>query len=649
MRTTILLTVLLMSGIQQRSGHAACNEQDRPTSRYFAIEVVDAATGRGVPLVELETVDHQKFVTDSSGLIAVDEPDLLGQSVFFHVRSHGYEFAKDGFGIAGKALNVRSGGRERLELKRLNIAERLYRITGAGIYRDTVLLGREPPIREPLLAGKVVGCDSVLAAPYRGRIYWFWGDTLRPSYPLGNFHTTGATTPLVGQPQGPDPERGFNFDYFTGTDGFVRPMAEVPGDGPTWIGALTVLKEDDGQERMYASYVKIRPPLTPYEHGLVVWDDAAARFKKLVTFDDATPINLEPQLHTFQHTDSDGKRYVYFTGSFPWVRVPANHESLMDPTLYEGFSCLQPGAELKEQKLDRDADGRLRYSWKRATAPVHPQEEAKLIAAGKLKPGEAISALRDVDTGRTIIPHKGSVYWNEYRRHWVLIVSELGGESSHLGEIWYAEAPAPEGPWVYGRKIVTHERYSFYNPTQHPFFDRDDGRLIYFEGTYTRDFSGNPVATPRYEYNQLMYKLDLADPRLNLPGPIFQEQIGGPASAERQIAFFALRRESPSSIPVYAVGNGDVRKLALAKPQGPRQQPVFFALPTTMQNPPSTTTLLYELTGGGQQRRYSTADQLPASRRVGEPLCRVWRNPIDASFRWREEHGESIGSGGAQR
>ena len=38
--------------------------------------------------------------------------------------------------------------------------------------------------------------------------------------------------------------------------------------------------------------------------------------------------------------------------------------------------------------------------------------------------------------------------------------------------------------------------------------------MIYFEGTYTREFSGNPVATPRYDYNQLMYRLDLADPRL---------------------------------------------------------------------------------------------------------------------------------------
>ena len=40
------------------------------------------------------------------------------------------------------------------------------------------------------------------------------------------------------------------------------------------------------------------------------------------------------------------------------------------------------------------------------------------------------------------------------------------------------------------------------------------GRIIYFEGTYTNTFSGNPQPTPRYEYNQMMYRLDLADERL---------------------------------------------------------------------------------------------------------------------------------------
>ena len=68
------------------------------------------------------------------------------------------------------------------------------------------------------------------------------------------------------------------------------------------------------------------------------------------------------------------------------------------------------------------------------------------------------------------------------------------------------------------RKIVTHDKYSFYNPKQHPMFDADQGRTIFFEGTYTNMFSGNPDRTPRYNYNQVMYKLDLSDPQLKLHG-----------------------------------------------------------------------------------------------------------------------------------
>jgi hypothetical protein len=63
-------------------------------------------------------------------------------------------------------------------------------------------------------------------------------------------------------------------------------------------------------------------------------------------------------------------------------------------------------------------------------------------------------------------------------------------------------------------KVASHPKYSFYNPRHHSFMDEEGGRVIYFEGTYTESFSGNPVPTPRYDYNQVMYRLDLGDSRL---------------------------------------------------------------------------------------------------------------------------------------
>src|SRR5262245_7362546 len=203
-----------------------------PAPQPFAIEVVDEQTGRGVPLVELTTTSGVAYVTDSAGLIAFHEPGLMNQRVFFHVKSHGYEFRKDGFGMRGIALDISPGGSAQIKIKRLNIAQRLYRVTGEGIYRDSLLLARQPPIREPLLNAKVTGSDSGQNAIYHGRRYWFWGDTNWPAYPLGLFHTPGAVSQLPGS-SGLDPAQGVDMQYFTGDNGFARATAKMPGDGPT--------------------------------------------------------------------------------------------------------------------------------------------------------------------------------------------------------------------------------------------------------------------------------------------------------------------------------------------------------------------------------------------------------------------------------
>ena len=129
---------------------------DRP----FKIQVVDDRTGRGVPLVELRAVDQSTYYTDSAGVVALDEPAFMAVSTYFHVKSHGYEYPADGFGFRGVKLTPTAGGSSVLKIGRRNIAERLYRVTGGGIYRDSVLVGDRVPIREPLLNAQVVGSDS---------------------------------------------------------------------------------------------------------------------------------------------------------------------------------------------------------------------------------------------------------------------------------------------------------------------------------------------------------------------------------------------------------------------------------------------------------------------------------------------------------
>ncbi|MGI8982125.1 MAG: hypothetical protein ACR2FY_23080 [Pirellulaceae bacterium] len=479
------------------------------TDKPFEIQIVDDQSGRGVPLVELTTTSGVTFVTDSAGVIAFNEPGMMDQRVWFAVKSHGYEPPKDGFGIAGTAFDVKPGGKVILKIKRLNIAERLYRITGSGIYRDSVLLGREVPIKEPLLNSKVTGSDSVMLATYRGKLRWFWGDTTRPAYVLGLFEVPGATSELPAS-GGLDIEKGIDLAYFTGKDGFAKATCKMTGAGPTWIDGVAALKDAAGNERLYGAYVKIKPPLSIYRRGTCVWNDDKNEFER------AGDIPLDAPIFPFGRPfllEENGERFQAFGDPFPVARILARAENYADLSKYEAFTCLIPGSRLEKPQVERGADDQVVWGWKKDTSPVDSAAEAKLIAAGHLKADEVRFQLQDPKTQKKVAVHRGSVNWNDYRQKWISLFGQFGG-SSMVGEIWYAEADEPTGPWKAAVKIVTHDKYSFYNPVQHREFDREGGRFIYFEGTYTNSFSGNDHKTPRYDYNQVLYKLDLADERL---------------------------------------------------------------------------------------------------------------------------------------
>lgn len=614
---------------------------------YFRITVVDEQTGRGVPLVELRAVSETRYYTDSSGIAAIGDPEMMGQKVYFRVSSPGYEYPADGFGYHGLALSISPGGSAVIKVKRLNIAERLYRITGSGIYRDSILVGQKAPLRYPLLDGQVVGQDTVEVTPYQGKIYWFFGDTNRPSFPLGQFATSGATSLPPGH-GGLDPSVGVDLTYWTDPDGFSKKMIPLPGPGgPVWVGGLFTLTDAQGHERLLTHYARVNSAMVATEHGLAMLDDAAAQFKPIHTYDLGEP--LVPEGHPFRAT-AGGKTYLYFEpttgGAMPLVRAPADITQVTDPHAFEGFTCLVPGSRFdgENTKLDRGPDGHLVYAWKANTPALSYDQQRRLIASGKMRGDEAPFQLRDIETDAPVQSANGSTFWNPYRRDWVMIMTQSGGSPSRLGEVWFAEADTPAGPWLYAKKIVTHGGYTFYNPTQHPFFDQDGGRLIYFEGTYTDAFSDVKDLTPRYNYNQLMYRLNLADPRLSLPAPVYR--LAGPGGAARyatgagmtaadqwasvqSIPFYAVPpgRAADGLIPVYAARGS----LTTTRPAG--AEALFFALPTTpipSEKPAPEVVPLYEYTDPKTGRHgYAVDDKdAPAGAARGpQSLCRVWRNP----------------------
>jgi hypothetical protein len=379
----------------------------------FAIEVVDDQTGRGVPMVELQSTTSVRYYTDSNGVIAFDEPGLMNQKVFFGVASHGYEFAPDGFGIRGIVLETKPGTMAKLKIKRLNIAERLYRITGSGIYRDTVMLGRKPPIEEPLLNAQIAGQDGILNAVYHGKLYWFYGDTVKLSYPLGNFSMAGAVTEL---PDKIDPSVGFNLKYFLGPDGFTKPMAPMKGEGVIWLYGVVVLPDENGQERMLAYYQRRRGLGAVLENGFVIYNDEKEQFDKHSTVPVDAPIFPTGYPSRVKHQDGE---YIYFTAPYPALRVKADMKSYLDPATYEGYTCLKPGTRYvskEKAQLDRDGDGKLVWAWKKDTQPLNPRDQEDLIAAGKMKAEESPLRLTNVDDGKLVLLNNCSCFWNDYRK-----------------------------------------------------------------------------------------------------------------------------------------------------------------------------------------------------------------------------------------
>jgi hypothetical protein len=319
--------------------------------------------------------------------------------------------------------------------------------------------------------------------------------------------------------------------------------------------------------------------------------------------------------------------YLYFARGLPLWRVKAQRASYLDVGQCEAYTCLKEGATLERPEVDRDEQGAIRYLWRRNTPALGCKEQNDFVKGGYLKPEEALIQTQDVETGKPILIHGGSVYWNEYRGRWVMIALE-GWGTSMLGEVWYLEADTPVGPWVYARKVVTHEQYSFYNPKQHPEFAQDGGRVIYFQGTYSEFVSGNPTPTPYYDYNQIMYRLDLADARLVLPVPVYRtgasdkpfmtrRDVAAPAGLSAAPAFFACDRPGPGLVPVYLGG---------------AQPAAFYALAPDTDVKQATAAGLYQAGAAGYATDPNEIE--PGSGRPAKPLCYVWRNPLSPAIRF---------------
>jgi len=484
----IATAVIIASSIQAA-------EPVKVAAPWFGIHIVDEQTSRGVSLIELRTVNDIRCVTDNAGWIAFNEPGLMGRDVFFYLSGPGYEKEKDGYGYVGVRVTPRSGESTTIKLKRTTLAERLGRTTGQGMYRDSELLGL-PCALPNLNPSGVMGQDSVQAVPYRGRVFWLWGDTNVPQYPLGNYRTTCATGALDVKP-----EQGMAFDYFMdkAEPGKIRQMMPMKEQGAVWLFGLLTVSDPKGGEALIAHYGRHQGLVPADEHGVARFNDERGVFESALALPKAEGWRF-PQGNAVRVKDAEGD-WFYFACPFCQTRVRATLADVLTPGSYE---ALYFDAALRD------------WRWQHDHPPTTQGEALKLQLNGTMKPGKARYDLKDVATGKLVLMHNSSIAWNSWRKKWVLIGLQAGGrdDPSPLGEVWYAEADSVQGPWRRAVKVASHPRYSFYNPVHHDFLDAGGGRVIYFQGTWSLEFSGNPLAPARYDYNQLMYRLDLGEPGL---------------------------------------------------------------------------------------------------------------------------------------
>ncbi len=551
----------------------------------FVLRFVDADTGRPVPLVEIETFNAMRFVSDNLGCIAIQEPDLIGTRLRFVIRGNGYCYPHlDFLGERAVSSVIEPGRQLLISLKRTAAAERLYRITGAGRYRDSSLAGTTGV--DNCLPGRVIGLDSAIPVWWRNQLFCFWGDTLTTD--RLNLSASGGIVELA---DGSDPTLPVQVNYFSDNEGYALPMIDTGSPGFVWVETVLPLQYGRHGEILAARYVKHKTLEEAVETGFAVFQPAARKFSVIRRIKSG---RHHKSAHAVAVTHAGRPRFAVQ----PWEITEPDLKNFMNPASYINYTCLEQVSGAGEIQLGgqsyrvrRNRAGRPVFSWVQGGLPCSPVVQKTLLQAGLLQNDENWLQLTEIGSGRKNSDFSGSISWNSFREQWIMITQ------GHTGEIWYAQADTFTGPWLYAKRVVEHDSYNFYNPVHHPWYDRDGGKTIFFEGTYTSFFTRDNYKSPRADYNQVMYRLQLDQPSLLLPKPVYRVEtaagkwrlmsgkavtVAGLWARVQQIEFcaFSENAAAPELLqPVYdhATQDGDATKLSLINNGS---QPLFYALRT---------------------------------------------------------------------
>jgi hypothetical protein len=462
----------------------ACRLMAAGDVQPYALQMVDEASGRGIPGVLASTANGLNFVSDSNGWIVVNEVGLMKQRVHLSIRSPGYAFPKDNFGIAGLAFDMMPGATIEVKLVRSNIAERMYRLTGQGIYRDSTILGQDVPLPYPNTMNGLLRLQYPQVTTYQGKLFWLWSEASQTVHPLPITRGVAATSDLPDT-TGLDPTQGVHFNFWI--DSTNLPMAMLPDTevGLVQFDGLLSTADIMGAEHLVAHYRLLDSQGQCVEQGVAEFMADVRRFERISVLSADYPWQF-PQGQAVRAKTDDGEHF-YFATPHCTVRVPCSYESIITPGSYQALTWTE-------------AMGKV--GWQSVAPPMSRSDENRWRSKGVINDDESRLTPVDSALGTSLTLTSGSVSWNEFRKAWITIA----GQSD--GSVWYLEAGSISGPWQKAVQIATHTNAGFESVQMVDGMEQQDQRVIYFMGTY-RD-----AGMPRYDGNQLMYRLDLRDPRL---------------------------------------------------------------------------------------------------------------------------------------
>ena len=97
---------------------------------------------------------------------------------------------------------------------------------------------------------------------------------------------------------------GVDLEFFTNEDGFVKPMAKLPGpaEEATWLSGATVIRDPSThRERLFAGYARVRPGMVIVQQGLAEFDDTNQIFHSVTEF--GSDPHVAPQGHPISLRD----------------------------------------------------------------------------------------------------------------------------------------------------------------------------------------------------------------------------------------------------------------------------------------------------------------------------------------------------------